>query len=273
MDWERVLETLGRVAGTFGLSYRHLGTGEEFAHNPDGLFYACSVIKVPIMAEVFRQAEKGLLHLGRPVPIARHDQVGGSGVLQYLTPGTELSVLDLITLMIVVSDNTATNLLLDIIGLDATTAFMRELGLPNIRVYHKLQVVAADRQDVNVISPGDMTRLMTLLSQNKVVSMHASIQMIRILKQQQFNEHLTKYLPLEPAEHRATGALPPIEVAHKNGWIGGVRHETGLFYLPGQEYVLTVCTKDAKDDRAADEAIAQVGRMVYERVSAGKAAG
>lgn len=262
--WRDALAVLGSVEGTFGLSYLHLGSGESYASSGDELFYPCSVIKVPIMCEVFRQAEQGRLDLARKVTVNRDDQVGGSGVLQVLTPGAELPVYDLITLMIVVSDNAATNMLIDLVGMDGVNDLMRRLGLPDIRLYHKLMVVPIDRESVNLMSPNATTGLMTRIARNQVVSMRACESMIRILKQQQYHDHLTKYLPLEPEPGRAAGSLPKVEVAHKNGWIEGNRCCTGIFYLPGQEYVLSVFFKDAKDNRAADDAIAQVGKLVYD---------
>jgi len=265
--WERVQEIARGVQGTFGLSYLRLGAGERYSFAGDELFYACSVIKVPLMCEIFRLAEKGRLDLARKLTVNRDDQVGGSGVLQVLTPGAELSVYDLMTLMIVVSDNTATNMLLDLIGLDGVTEFMASLGLPNIRLHHKLMVVEAGREQVNVMSPNDTTELMARIARNEIVSMRACEAMIGILKRQQYHDHLTKYLPLEPEAGRPTGSLPSLEVAHKNGWIKGSRLCTGIFYLPGQAYVLSVFSKDVADDKAADEAIARIGQLVYEWVS------
>ncbi len=262
--WRDIHAVLAKVEGVFGLSYLHLGSGESYTCNGDELFYPCSVIKVPIMCEVFRQAEKGQLDLARKIVVNRDDQVGGSGILQVLTPGAELPVYDLITLMIVVSDNAATNMLIDLVGMDSVNDLMRQIGLPDIRLYHKLMVIPVDRKSVNLMSPDATTGLMARIARNQVVSMRACESMIRILKQQQYHDHLTKYLPLEPEPGHATGSLPRVEVAHKNGWTDGNRCCTGIFYLPGQEYVLSVFFKNVKDNRAADEAIAQVGKLVYD---------
>lgn len=272
--WREAVGLLKAVEGTHGLSYLHLGSGESFVVNGDELFYPCSVVKVPIMCEVFRQAEKNRLDLARKVTVNRDDQVGGSGVLQYLTPGVEIPVYDLVTLMIIVSDNAATNMLLDLVGIDSVNEHMRLLGLPDIRVYHRLMTVAVDRESTNLMSPSAITGLMAKIARNQVVSMRACECMVRILKQQMLHDHFTRYLTdlLEPPgpPERATGGLPKLEVAHKTGWISGTRGSTAIFYLPGQEYVLSAFIKDVKDDRAADEALAKIGKMVYEwRAAAG----
>lgn len=191
--WDGVLKVLGETGGTCGVSYLDLGTGERFEHNAGETFYAASVIKVPVMCEVFRQAEAGRLDLARAVRVERDDQVGGSGVLQVLTPGVELPVYDLVTLMIVVSDNTAMNMLLDMVGPESVTAYMAELGLTGIRVYHKLMIVKAGRRHENVMTPKDTTELMALIARERVVSMRACEVMIDILKRQQYHDHLTKY--------------------------------------------------------------------------------
>src|SRR5581483_9813598 len=103
-------------SGHVGLSARHLGTGEELAWQPGATIQTASTVKVPIYAEVLRQARHGQLDLADPVSTHAGDLTGGSGVLSVLRPGLVCTVADLCTLMIVVSDNTATNMLIDLLG-------------------------------------------------------------------------------------------------------------------------------------------------------------
>jgi beta-lactamase class A len=143
--WQRISEILAGVEGFWGLSYLHLNTGERFALNGDEAFYPASVIKVPVMCAVFHMAEYEGLDLSAKVTINRDDQVGGSGVLHTLTAGAELSVYDLVTLMIVVSDNSATNMCLDLVGKGNVTPLMEKLGLTQTKLYNKLMVVPVER--------------------------------------------------------------------------------------------------------------------------------
>lgn len=262
--WQQVGDTLAPVAGTFGLSYLHLNTGERYSFNGDETFYAASVIKVPIMCEVFRQAEYEGLDLSRKIAVQRADQVGGSGILQNLTPGAELSLYDIVTLMIIQSDNTATNICIDLIGKANTTRFMEKLGLKNIKLFNKLMVVPVEREGLNYMSPNDTTELLAKIARGECVSLRACEEMVKIMKQQQFNDQLTKYLPLEP--DRCVGSLPDVVVAHKTGWVNGTRNDAGIFYLPRQEYVLSVFSKGIVDDAAAVEAIARIGKLVFDAV-------
>lgn len=267
--WQRISEILAGVEGFWGLSYLHLNTGERFALNGDEAFYPASVIKVPVMCAVFHMAEYEGLDLSAKVTINRDDQVGGSGVLHTLTAGAELSVYDLVTLMIVVSDNSATNMCLDLVGKGNVTPLMEKLGLTQTKLYNKLMVVPVEREGVNIMSPNDTTALFAAIASGKVVSLRACEEMVKILKQQQYNDQLSKYLPCEPDRH--VGSLPDVVVAHKTGWVNGTRNDAGIFYLPGQEYVLSIFSKGIKDDAAALEAEAQVGRLVYEYVKGQRA--
>lgn len=269
--WAEVDRLLDQAPGTFGYSFLDLGEGRRQARNGDEPFYAASVIKVPLMCEVFRQEHAGRIDFSQRAVISRADQVGGSGVLQVLTPGTELTWWDIVTLMIVVSDNTATNLLIDRCGLDSVNQFMDELGLPGIRLHHKLMVVEVGRRRHNTVTPNDTTELMARIARRRLISERACGAMVDILKRQQYHDHLTKYLPLDAEVH--AGSLPPVAAAHKNGWVNGSRLDTGIFYLAGagrrnRDYVLSVFSKEVADNLAADEAIARVGKLVYERIAA-----
>lgn len=262
--WQQVSDIFARVEGTFGLSYLHLNTGERYSFNGDETFYAASVIKLPVMCELFRQMEYEGLDIAKRVVIERDDQVGGSGVIANLTPGSEMSLYDVCVLMIIQSDNSATNICIDAVGKPNTTRFMEKLGLKNLKLFNKLMIVPVEREGVNYMSPNDTTELLAMIANGKCVSLRACEEMVKIMKQQQFNDQLTKYLPLEV--DRCVGSVPELVVAHKTGWINGTRNDAGIFYLPGQEYVLSVFSKGIKDDFAAVEAMGQVGKLVYEAV-------
>lgn len=265
--FEQVQAYLAEAKGTFGVVFDDLTTGAHWEHQPDEPFYAASVIKLAIMAEVFRQAAEGLLDLDRErLTWTRHHQVGGDGVVKLLTPGTELSIRDLVTLMIAVSDNAATNLLIDRLGRDNIRQVLVRYGLTGSSFFNKLSVVPAEREGVNTITARDVQHLLLLMARGQVVSQHACDQMVAILKENQDYVRAVKYLPWD--QDRLTGERPAVQIAHKTGSVKGLSHDAGLFYLPGRTYALTILGKRLPDDLYGAEAVAQISRLVYEEVTA-----
>ncbi len=125
--------------GKVAVMVKHLGSGETFCHHADDVMPTASLIKFPVMVEAYRQAAAKKIDLDRVVTLKKEDKVPGSGVLTYhLTEGATFKLRDAIQLMIVFSDNTATNLVLDAIGLGATAATMEKLGYPNTKIHSKV---------------------------------------------------------------------------------------------------------------------------------------
>jgi beta-lactamase class A len=233
---------------------------------PQVPYYPASVIKVPIMVEVFAQAHKGELSLSERLPISAEDQVTGSGVLRFLTPGLRLPIRDLVTLMIVVSDNTATNVLIDRVGVERVNATMRSLGLEHTELHNRLQIQPAHVAARNVTTAQDMTRLLLLLAQGKAVSWDASRRMVDILLRQTNKEGLGGLLPLEPPDAQTVGALPTLQVASKSGYVPGLVHDVGLILRPKRSYAISILLQGAASHRAGTDLIARLSRRVYDFV-------
>ena len=260
----RVADIAASAGGVFGVAARSLHTGEEILINPDEPFNAASVIKVAIMVEVFRQAEEGLLDLETRVRLADTDKVGGSGILQVLSSGIELPVIDLVRLMIVVSDNTASNLLIDIVGADRVNETMRDLGFPGIVLRRKFMTVPVAKPVPNSITPRDMTGLLEKIARCQVVSAWACGEMVRIMKQQQYNDLIPALLPVPRDEDELlAGEMPRVEVAHKTGSVSRVRHDAGIVYVPGCDYVVTILTKELPRPRDGENAIRRISLEIY----------
>ncbi|MCP4858323.1 MAG: serine hydrolase [Fuerstiella sp.] len=136
---ERLLPLIAAHEGEVAVSVRHIGNGEEFHYRSDVVMPTASLIKLPIMIEAYRQAAEGIIDLQATVDWTDTDKVVGSGILtKHLTGGSKLSLSDLVRLMIASSDNTATNLVVDRIGLDATAREMASLGFPETRLHSKV---------------------------------------------------------------------------------------------------------------------------------------
>jgi beta-lactamase class A len=251
--------------GHVGLAARHLGTGEELTWHPEAVVQTASTVKVAIYAEVMRQARRGLVHLGAPVSTRADDLTGGSGVLSVLRPGLACTVADLCTLMIVLSDNTATNILIDLLGgVDAVNAGVASLGYPGIRLDHKVGmpppplVVPSPppRQPATAplatAAPAGLCRLMAALHAGAVVDRAASEQIITTLRYQQ-DRTLFPRAYLELAGPGSPPGTQAPAIAHKTGCVSGFRGDTGLLYLPDGGVVAYSAVADRLADRTMTE--------------------
>ena len=231
-----------------GLSATHLATGRSIGINPDRLFPTASVYKIPVMVEVYRQADEGRFKMSDRVTMPDAQKVVGSGVLQRLQPGLAPTIRDLVMLMIIISDNTATHMLQELVGSANVTATMRRLGLQNIHIAldlpqlfaHAYGIPADPRPDYAAMkeagdrtgmdygslsfersgrntttSAADMAALCALILQNKAGTPESCADMMTVLKAQQLRDRVPRYLP--------TAA-----VGNKTGTFRGIRNDAGL---------------------------------------------
>jgi len=279
------------MEGTLGLAIRVPHAGDEFRINDQKLFPLASVFKIPLLVELYNQIERGKLRLDDPVELTEADRTAGSGVLKEFLPGARITVWDLAVLMMIVSDNMATDILYRMVdGRQTVTAQMRRLGLEQIAVpfdcaallnacvgldpYDRTPAVMAEavrrlranEYDLNSIAfeeslanncttAADMMELLTMIEQRKVVSPAACDGMIDIMLRQQLNQRIPLLLP------------QPAKVAHKTGTLGSTRNDAGIIYLPnGNPIIIAAFTSDVEPAnwRQGDMAIAEVALTVYE---------
>ncbi|MCL6443584.1 MAG: class A beta-lactamase-related serine hydrolase [Alicyclobacillus sp.] len=252
-------ELLRNTEGEHGVAIHDLGNGQTFRWQADMPFVAASVIKVPIMAAVFARWAEGAFKLSDRITIRGEDMVTGSGFLQHLTPGLRLPIQDLLMLMIIDSDNTATNLLIDLVGTSYIQQKMAEWGLSGSRFYNKLQVIPAHREGVNTITAEDMMQLMANMAQGRIVSWDACRRMIDILKRQRYNDGLPSLLP---ATAGPIGSIPLWEMAHKTGFVDDLDHDVGLLYTVGRTFAIAVLSRGT-DSVTAKRLKGQIGRLLF----------
>jgi beta-lactamase class A len=228
--------------GIVGYSVIDLETGARINRRGDETFSTASLIKVAILVTVYDLVAKGQLSLDDPLTVLKIDQVPGSGIIQFLHNGTVLSVHDAAWLMSTISDNTATNLLLDRIIIRRVWAKMDSLGLQHTRVHSKSFLrnssVAMDssvKYGFGVTTPNEMAHLFELLALGKAVNRAADSAMLDILEHNNTDFMLQRYLE---------GA----RAAHKDGETDAVRTECTLWYLRNR-VVACVLTKENKDQR------------------------
>lgn len=265
--FEAVLESKFKAAigeveagldGVLGLAFKDLETGRTLFLHERETFPQASSIKIAVLYEVFKQAEEGRLSLDEFIPLEDGRKVGGSGVLVHLgRPRLSLSVRDLAVLMIVLSDNTATNLLIDKVGMDAVNARLDRLGLRRTRLRRKmmdLQAAAEGRE--NVSTPFEMMTLLERIWKPGSLAEPYRQGLLDILA-----------LPKDLPGPLRFGVPEDVAVAEKPGELEAVRCDSGLILLPGRPYVLSVMTTYLKRDADGNPAIARVSRIVYEHVA------
>ncbi len=240
--------------GVMAIALKDLTTNDLVAINADLLMPQASSIKVAVLVELLRQAQAGKVRLEDRVEIKKAQFAGGSGVLQDFGDGTSaVSVRDLAALMIVVSDNTATNLLIERVGQTQVNTTMQSLGFERTRLLRKMIQPEDEKRGVeNVSTAREMARLYEQLYRGKLLEPAYTELAMELLK----NE---KYEPTPIGRGLPAG----VALASKPGSLGGVRCESGIVLLEGHPYVLSVMTTYAADDAAAERAITEVSRRVY----------
>jgi len=286
---DAISEVPGGFDGVLGVSIRHLGTGEMAGTKGRTLFPTASVFKVPVIVEYFRQVDEGKLDPDEVHYLTDADKVPGSGVLKELTEGMPITYKDLLHLMMIVSDNTATDLIASKVGFKNVNSAMKALGLKKTSVTRYCREILFDLVGINdlgidemtlnvfqkaaesgeyagswslgiedndVSTPDEMTKLLGLIVDGKAASRESCDAILTIMAKCQTGTYrIPKYLPGKSVVlQRKTGSLP------------GIRNDMGVVTIKKTEekYAITCFTKVAAEVYAAEEAIAQVSLKAYE---------
>jgi len=253
---------------TISVALNDLETGREFFINADVMMHPASTMKVPVMMEVFRQAEAGLLSLDERLEIYNSftsiadgskfslDEADDSELSLYQRIGESETILELTRLMIVRSSNLASNLLMDKVTTARVDAIVKEYGLENMSIIRELEDKKALSLNMNnAACARSSTQMMQMIAEGKVVSKKACDEMIRIMLGQEFNESIPALLPND------------VKVAHKTGWSGEFFHDIGIVYPPNRKpYILSLFTHGFPEnkDYEAHQCMAQISKIIYE---------
>ena len=224
-----------------------LTSGDRIAHLERETFPTASTIKLAIVYELFKQVAEGRIRLDETLVLDRARAVGGTGVLFQLGTPT-LSIRDYATLMVIVSDNTATNVLIDRLGMQNIGARMQSLGLGATKLRrHMMDTAAARRGDENVSTPDEIVRLLQAIEKDEPDA-------VALLK--------------KPKESRLRRGLPPgVEAADKPGELDGVRVDAGIVFAKNRPYALCVMAAFLNDEKEGERAIEEMSRSAYEYFS------
>jgi beta-lactamase class A len=266
--------------GTLGVAVKNLDTGESFAVNGDTRFPTASLIKVAVMAEVEHRIAEGTLSRETTVTLKESDKAGDEPVvLNQLHGGIPLTVSDLLALMIAFSDNTATNLLVGLVGAADVDRRMVSYGLANTKIFRPTfrdghaDVFPEEEREfgLGMTTPREIARLMELIAEGKVVSRKACDEMLSMMEKQQDRAMIPRSLPFDRDR---------ITVANKTGWDeeklpdargfkGDIRTDAAYVKSPKARYVIAICTRRVRDkspgaDNKALVMGAAISRMIYD---------
>lgn len=237
--------------GITGVAIEDLATGRTAFLNPDEVLPQASSIKIAVLAELYRQHQVGKLRLGDLYTVSAADLVPDSNIMGGLTPGvTRITNRDLATMMVAVSDNSATNVLIDRVGMDNVNAFLANLGLNHVRLQRKMMdLKAAGEGRENIATPREMMTLLDALYRKKVLGQKLTDDFFKMLATPK-NSWLPRYLPED------------VKIANKPGELEGVRNDSGVVFA-SRPYVICVMTTYLRNERDGEEAIAQISRAAY----------
>lgn len=261
--WQKLDATVQQVNrelnGTMGVAIMDLTNGRTLLLNPDAVFVQASSIKVAILAELYRQQQEseqrisGKAKLTDLYTVDNSDLVADSFIMAGLTPGvTRVTNRDLATFMVAVSDNSATNVLIDRVGMDNVNTMLTSLGLTHTRLQRKMMdVKAAQAGRENLSTPRDMMTFFADLYQQKVLNKALTDDFFKVLS--------------TPKPSDIPRLIPDnVVIANKPGELAGVRNDVGIVFVPNRPFIIVVMTAYLKHERDGNDAIATVASAAYE---------
>jgi len=258
----------GFPGARFAIAFKDLDNGKMFLWNANEVFHAASTMKTPVMIEVYKQAAQGRFSMMDSILVKNSfssivdgssyslDSTDDSEYDLYLQTGRKLPLRDLVFRMITLSSNLATNIIIDLVGAKNVTATMRSLGARKIEVLRGVEDDKAFQKGLsNTTTAYDLMLIMESIAKGTAVNRKASDDMLDILTSQHFKRVIGGKLPAD------------VKVANKTGAFKGVRHDSGIVFLPdGRKYVIVLLSSGIEDDEVSADALSKVSRMVYDHV-------
>ena len=246
----RIAKSAEEAGGTVGVAVI-APSGETFRYNGDRKFGAASTMKIPLMIELFRQIDRGERALSDEYVLAAEDIAIGSGVMLHLHHGITLTLNDLIYLMISISDNSATNILIDMAGMGAVNETMQSLGMTNSNLGRKMQGrPAGPDQQENWATPNDYVTAVKALLEGTAASSDSCAKMVAMLEKQQNTHRISRYLP-EGTD---------IRWGSKTGSVKGVTNDAGFITTPAGTLILAVYCEALPDQHVGEKVIGDISR-------------
>jgi len=255
--WQKLEATIGAVDhnldGVLGVAIVDLTTGQKYFLHADEVLPTASSIKIAILAELYRQAQQGKIKLDDLYTLQSSDLVSGSGIAGALTPGmTRLTIRDVAALMISVSDNSATNIIIDRVGMENVNALLDSLGLTHTRLRRKMMdVKAAAEGRENIATPREMVQLLENLYRGRVLNKQMTDDFFALL-----SVHKESYIPRELPED--------LRIANKPGELEGVRNDSGIVFTGNRPFAISVMTTYLRREKDGGDAIVRIATAAYQ---------
>jgi beta-lactamase class A len=233
--------------GVLGVAVEDLTNGDHFFLHEDEVFAQASSIKITLLANLYLQAQQGKLKLTDLYTVQTSDLVPDSDIMNGLTPGvTRITLRDLATMMVAVSDNAATNVLIDRVGMPNVNAMLDSLGLTHTRLRRKMMDLEAAKQGrENISTPREMMTLLDAIHRGKVLNKESTADFFKML-----STNKASFIPRDlPAD---------LKIANKPGELEAVRNDSGVVFVEGRPYVICVMTGYLRNERDGEEAITKI---------------
>jgi len=247
-----ILDVDRGLDGVMGVAIIDLTDGHKYLLHANDVYPQASSIKICVLAELYRQAQQGKLKLTDMYTVNAADLVQDSDIMGGLTPGvTQITLRDLATMMVAVSDNSATNVLIDRVGMDNVNAFLSSQGLRDTRLRRKMMdLKAAGEGRENISTPNEMAKLLQALYQGKILNKEMTDDFFKVLA-----THKDSWIPRN---------LPDdLKIADKPGALEGVRNDSGVIFLDKRPYILCVMTTYLRRERDGEEAISNISLAAW----------
>ena len=256
--WTKLGAAIGEIDqkldGVMGVAIEDLDSGQTFVLRADDVFPQASSIKIAVLAELYRQSQTGgQAHLTDLYTVQAADLVPDSDIMGGLTPGvTRITNRDLATMMVAVSDNSATNVLIDRVGMENVNKLMDSLGLSHTRLRRKMMdLKAAGEGRENISTPREMMTLLESIYRGKVLNKDMTEDFFKML-----TTHKESFIPRD---------LPPdLKIANKPGELEGVRNDSGIVFAANRPYAICVMTTYLRNERSGEAAISRVSAVAYQ---------
>lgn len=249
---QKILEFVEPFDGR--IAYRiENASGESISYHEDESFQSASLIKIPMIIEGYRQAEKKQIYLNQPLTIPRHEVTRGSGVLHTLSDKVLLTVEDLLTLMITISDNTSTNMMMDMLGFDKINQCISELGLKNTVLQRRMFDFKALKEGLdNTISAADTVTCLKAIHTGDFLTKESQEKILFIFEQQQIIDKLPSQMG------------KGVKVGNKTGSIRGVAHDAAIIRSETQTVYAAVLTEDFSSSEESRQIMSKIGKFIYD---------
>lgn len=251
MFFVEIEKILDKLPGEIGVYYKDLTTGKSFGFKENEGFLAASVIKLPIMVAVLHEIKNGRLRRDDIIRLSTKDKVPGCGALAHMHSGSDVTIKDLYSLMIVLSDNTATNMLIRVLGINDINSIINKYGLETTKLNRFLFDNEQQNKGIeNYFCPFEIGNLLESVYRKSLISEDISLEIEGILKQQQINHKIPYLIP------------DNIEIAHKTGEDDGITNNVGIVYCKNP-FVLCFAGNNT-DVVLAEEAMRKISFLCYE---------